>query len=114
MNVDDLKFGQIIIDGQEYSRDIVIDNGTISKRNKKVSKALKSGFGHTPLTIGENIPWDCNVLIIGTGQYKRLPIDKSVHEKASEKGVLLKEMSTTRAVDHINDPDTNLILHLTC
>ena len=114
MNVENVKFGQIIIDGQEYSKDIVIDKGLISRRDKKASKAMKSGFGHTPLTLGENIPWDCKILIVGTGQYKRLPIDNSVRDKAQEAGVLLKEMSTPRAVDHINDPDTNLILHLTC
>ena len=67
MKVEKVKFGQIIIDGHEYNKDFVVDQGKIFKRNKQVSKALKTGFGHTPLTLGENIPWNCKQLIIGTG-----------------------------------------------
>jgi len=37
-----------------------------------------------------------------------------VYELAVRKGVELLTMSTPEAIKHINDQDTNLILHLTC
>jgi hypothetical protein len=39
---------------------------------------------------------------------------KEVYDIAMRKGVKLITMSTPEAVKHINDPGTNLILHLTC
>jgi hypothetical protein len=28
-------------------------------------------FGHTPLSIEEDIPWKCRQLVIGTGAYRK-------------------------------------------
>jgi hypothetical protein len=39
---------------------------------------------------------------------------KEVFELAERKGVELITMSTPEAVGHVNDGDTNLVLHLTC
>jgi hypothetical protein len=39
---------------------------------------------------------------------------EEVYKKAGKKGVELLVISTPEAVKHINDKDTNLILHLTC
>ena len=64
MKVKKLSFGTINIDGKDYSKDIVIHKGKIEKRKKKESKHFRGRFGHTPLSISENIPWDCKKLII--------------------------------------------------
>jgi hypothetical protein len=37
-----------------------------------------------------------------------------VYNIALKKGVELLAVSTPEAIKHVNDPDTNLILHLTC
>jgi len=37
-----------------------------------------------------------------------------VYNIAIRKGVELVVMSTPEAIEHVNDPQTNLILHLTC
>jgi hypothetical protein len=71
-------------------------------------------FGHTPVSLDENIPWDCKVLIIGTGQNESLPVMNDVKEAAESKKVKLSLMSTPEAVKHLNDEFTNFILHLTC
>lgn len=114
MIVKNLSFGEITIDGEKYGKDIIIDQGTIKKRNKEASKKYSEHFGHTPLSPDENIPWDCKHLIVGTGQSASLPVMEEVRQIAVKKGVDLLAMNTREAVKHINDPETNLILHLTC
>ena len=114
MKVKELSFGAINIDGKDYFKDIVIRKGKIEKRKKKKSKIFRNQFGHTPLSVLENIPWDCKKLIIGTGHSAALPIMKEVKKKAKKKSVELVFMSTPDAILNINEKDTNLILHLTC
>lgn len=114
MEVNDLSFGSITIDGVTYDNDVVIKNGVVKKRKKGESKKYRDQYGHTPLSTDENIPWKCKHLIIGTGHSTGLPVMEEVYKKARKKGVEILAMSTPEAVKHINDPDTNLILHLTC
>lgn len=114
MKVNKISFGSITIDGRDYSKDIVIYKGKIKKRKKKESKKFRSRFGHTPLSILENIPWDCKKLIIGTGHSTALPVMNEVNEKAKKKGVEFVLMPTPDAIQYINEKDTNLIIHLTC
>jgi hypothetical protein len=114
MIVSDLSFGEINIDGEKYVKDIIIDQGSIKRRNKEASKKYSAHFGHTPLSPDENIPWNCKHLVIGTGQSSAMPVMDEVLKLAKTKGVELVTMSTREAVKHINDPETNLILHLTC
>jgi len=114
MNVNDISFGTINIDGENYNKDLIIDNGVIKKRDKEVSKKYAAKYGHTPLSVDENIPWNCRRLIVGTGQSSALSVMEEVRDLAVQMGVELKLMSTPEAVKHINDPDTNFILHLTC
>ena len=114
MNVKNLSFGSITIDGKTYEKDVIIDGGVVKKRQKAESKKYSYIFGHTPLSPEENIPWDCECLIVGTGHTASLPVMDEVIDIAVRKGVKLVTMSTPEAVKHINDPRTNLILHLTC
>lgn len=114
MMVNELSFGTINIDGESYSKDLIIDNGAIKKRDKESSKKYSEKYGHTPLSTDENIPWNCRRLIVGTGQSSALPVMEEVRYLAAQKGVELRMMSTPDAVKHLNDPFTNFILHLTC
>lgn len=114
MIVKSLSFGSINLDGETYSKDVIIDNGSIKKRNKEASKKYADRYGHTPLSIDEDIPWNCRRLIVGTGQSSALPVMEEVRDLAVKKGVELRIMSTPEAVEHINEANTNFILHLTC
>ena len=114
MKVDNLQFGRITIDGRSYNEDIVIDNDQITLRDKTASRKKKSVYGHTPLTLQENIPWNCKRLVIGSGQYGSLPVEKDIHRKAAELGVQLFIEPTPQAIQRLNEPDTNFVLHLTC
>ena len=93
---------------------MIIDNGLVTKREKAESKKYKDICGHTPLSHEENIPWDCKSLIIGTGHNSSLPVMDEVFVTAARKKVKVLLMSTPEAIKHINDPNTNLVLHLTC
>jgi hypothetical protein len=56
MQFESFSFGSIQIDGITYESDVVIDRGEVSKREKKPSKKFRDVFGHTPLSIEEQIP----------------------------------------------------------
>ncbi len=108
-------FGSIRIDGVTYDHDVVIDRGQVRKRKKKPSKKFCEAFGHTPLSVGEKIPWKCRRLIIGTGT-GALPVMDEVKKEARSRHVQLLMLPTARAIEELrkNREDTNAILHITC
>jgi hypothetical protein len=116
MRISHFAFGTLEIDGVTYERDVVIDQGEIHQRKKKASKKFRDAFGHTPLTLKENIPWRCKQLVVGTGAYGRLPILDEVKREADERGVKLIVLPTAEAIKLLKkDPlKTNAILHVTC
>jgi hypothetical protein len=115
MRFEKFSFGAICIDGVTYNHDVVIDRGRIYKRKKKPSKKFRDAFGHTPLSVEEEIPWKCRHLIIGTGT-GALPIMEEVKREAKHRDVELLVLPTAQAVSVLNDnvPGTNAILHVTC
>ena len=116
MQFEEFSFGSIRIDDHTYEHDVVIDHGKIRKRKKKSSKKFRDEFGHTPLSTGEDIPWKCSQLVVGTGVYGRLPVMNGVKREAERRRVELVIVPTVRAIEVLNkDPeDTNAILHVTC
>jgi hypothetical protein len=116
MRFDNFSFGSLRIDGSTYEQDVIIDRGEIRKRQKKPSKRFREGFGHTPLSLREDIPWKCDCLVVGTGAYGRLPVMKEVQREAERRKVKLLILPTIQAIDALRqDPDeTNAILHVTC
>jgi hypothetical protein len=109
-------FGSLDIDGEIHIRDVVLDRGRLRKRKEKVSRAFRERFGHTPLSIQEDIPWKCKRLVIGTGMAGRLPVMDEVVAEAKRRGIELVLQPTPEAIRLLEaDPaDTNAILHLTC
>lgn len=110
-------FGEIVIDGQRYDHDVVVTGGQVGKRGKDPSKPLKSRFGHTPLSIEEEIPWEGPRLIVGTGYSGRLPVLSEIEEEAQRRGVELLVLPTSEAVEILADADrsqVNAVLHVTC
>jgi hypothetical protein len=116
MRFEEFSFGVIRIDGATYERDVVIDRGEVSKRQKKASKKFRDEFGHTPLSIEEKIPWKCRQLVIGTGAYGRLPVMDDVEREALRRRIKLLVLPTAEAIEALkkNPEDTNAILHVTC
>ena len=108
-------FGSIRIDGITYERDVVIDHGNVRKRKKKPSKKFRDQFGHTPVSVEEDIPWKCRRLIIGTGT-GALPVMDSVKREAIRRKIELLVVPTADAIETLkkHPDDTNAILHVTC
>ena len=116
MQIEEYSFGTIRIDGRDYDRDVVIDRGKVSKRKKKASKKFREQYGHTPLSVKEDIPWDCRTLIIGTGAHGSLPVMEEVKAEANKRHVELQIVTTREAVNRFNamPDDTNAVIHVTC
>lgn len=110
------KFGTIRIDGVKYERDVLIDRGTVRRRHKKASKQFHDEFGHTPLSLREEIPWQCERLVIGTGALGALPVMVEVEMEAARRGVQLVRLPTLDAIDYLrrDGAQSNALLHLTC
>jgi hypothetical protein len=115
MKFEQFSFGQIRIDGVDYGHDIVIDRGEIRKRKKKPSKKFRDSFGHTPLSLEEEIPWKCRRLVVGTGS-GALPVMDGVRREAERRKVELIILPTEEAMDLLKRcaESTNAILHVTC
>jgi hypothetical protein len=115
MRFEGFSFGSIRIDGVTYEHDVVVDRGQIRKRNKKPSKKFRDTFGHTPLSMEEDIPWKCRRLVIGTGT-GALPVMDEVKREARRRKIKLDILPTTEAIKTLQEtPDeTNAILHVTC
>ncbi len=116
MQFDEFSFGSIRIDGVTYEYDVVIDRGETRKRKKKASKKFRQEFGHTPLSIEEEIPWRCRRLVVGTGAYGRLPVMEDLTREAKRRDVDLVVVPTIRAIEMLQQSTgkTNAILHVTC
>jgi hypothetical protein len=92
------------------------NRGKVRKRRKKASKRFRDTFGHTPLSVEEDIPWKCRRLVVGTGAYGALPVMEEVKQVAAQRKVELVIVPTAKAIETLNqDPEkTNAILHVTC
>lgn len=115
MRFEAFSFGSICIDGVTYEHDVLIDRGQVRKRKKKASKKFCDAFGHTPLSIEEEIPWKCRKLVIGTGT-GALPVMEEVKQGAKRRRIQLLVLPTAQAIQVLQEnPDgANAILHLTC
>jgi len=109
-------FGSMQIDGRVYDFDLVIDRGEIRKRKKKASKRYRDAYGHTPLSVEEDIPWRCRRLVVGTGAAGRLAVMPEVEKDAQLRKVELLVLPTKDAIAILNrgDSRTNAVLHVTC
>ena len=116
MVLDHFSFGTIRIDGVTREHDVIIDRGEVRKRKKGPSKPFADAFGHTPLSIEEEIPWKCRRLVIGTGAYGRLPVMKEVKREAKQRKIELVILPTSEAIQALKKEceGTNAILHVTC
>lgn len=115
MKFQSFSFGSIRIDGVTYEQDVVIDGGDVRKRKKKPSRKYRETFGHTPLSLDEEIPWKCRRLVVGTGT-GALPVMEEVKREAERRKVELLIVPTERAIELLRQESkgTNAILHVTC
>jgi hypothetical protein len=116
MRISDFSFGSVRVDGVTYDHDLIIDRGKIRKRKKAAPKRFRGAYGHTPLSIAEDILWRCRRLVIGTGADGALPVMKQVRQEARRRKVDLVVLPTAEAIGVLagTTKDTNAVLHATC
>ena len=112
-----ISFGEVEIDGQRFTHDVVVDGGQVRKRRKGPSRAYKARYGHTPLSADEEIPWSSARLIIGTGASGQLPVMDEVYAEAGRRGVEIVALPTSNACELLEregEQGVAAILHITC
>jgi hypothetical protein len=117
MNARMVSFGEIEIDGQRYDHDLVIEAGEIRKRKKGPSKSFRNRYGHTPLSLREQLPWGRQRLIVGSGMHGALPVMDEVKREAEDRGIELLVLPTPDACELITTlpaDEINAVLHVTC
>ncbi len=117
MDVEYPGFGSIVINGQRFDRDMVVDRGALRPRKKGPSKAQRGAYGHTPLTAAEDLPWSGSRLVIGTGASGRLPIAQDMFDEAEARGVEIVAFPTSEACDLLQSVEADhvcAVLHVTC
>ena len=97
MDVDYPGFGAIVVGGDRFEHDVVVEAGRVRRRKKGPSKRYRDRFGHTPISRDEEIPWSAPRLVVGTGANGRLPLMPEVWEAAKERGVELIALPTAEA-----------------
>ena len=110
-------FGVIVIDGDRFEHDMVVEAGRARRRKKGPSKPYRDRYGHTPLSPDEDIPWSAPRLVVGTGASGQLPIMPEVWEEAKVRGVELIALPTSAAcqlLGSIGNSEVYAILHVTC
>ena len=112
-----LGFGAVLVEGERFETDLLIDRGRVRRRKKKASQPYRDSFGHTPLSAAEPIPWGRRRLIVGTGAYGQLPIMPEVEDEARRRDVELVVLPTPEACRLLRDVDLRdacAVLHVTC
>jgi hypothetical protein len=112
-----VKFGEIEVEGERYTHDVVIDGGKVRRRKKGPSKQFREKFGHTPLSAGEKIPWGGKRLIVGTGAHGALPVMDEVLAEAKRRGIEVVAKPTVEAchlLEEVKRGQAFAILHCTC
>ena len=114
MEIDDCSFGRIKIDGQEYTQDVIIYPNRIDS-----SWWRKEGHRLQIEDIGDILEAKPDVVVVGTGQYGGMKIDKGVEDLLRTKGIELRAAETSDACQTHNRliKSKKIIvtaLHLTC
>lgn len=113
MNIDQYNFGKIIVDGQEFAKDVIITP------NKVLPNWWRQQGHKLHLQDLESI-WEYNpeVVIIGTGKMGIMKVPNAVEEQIKEHNVQLFVERTPQACNRYNDMKRShrvvAALHLTC
>jgi len=112
------KFGWIKVDGKKYEKDIIVhSDGSITKRDKKKSKDLKSEYGHTPLSERELDFFGqekFDAVYIGIGHDSALPVTPEAAKILKLHNAVIS--STPKIIDRIEKEKGKFvaIIHVTC
>lgn len=112
-NIESYSFGKIVIDGREYSSDVIIfpdkveSNWWRKEGHSLYEEDIKSVLERRP-----------EVLVVGTGSMERLTVPPETRERVKSEGIKLIIKPTEKACKTYNEvlqeKDVAAALHLTC
>lgn len=111
--IEEYRFGQIVIDGREYSNDVIIfpDHVQSDWWREQGHSLVMSDLD----TVVERKP---ETLIVGRGANGRMRIPDETRSELEEKGIEVRAEKTDRAVELyreiMGDREVVAALHLTC
>ena len=116
-SVDTTAFGSIVIAGVRFDHDVIIRlDGQVSKRNRKLSKAV-FGASHTISLDEAQCVYEpgAGQLIIGAGQAGMVRLPKEAADYRAEKGCRVTLVPTPQAAQawHLANGDVIGLLHVT-
>ncbi|MBN1579697.1 MAG: Mth938-like domain-containing protein [Anaerolineae bacterium] len=116
--IDSTRFGSIAIEGKTFKHDVQIGlDGQVSKRKKKLSKAIY-GTSHTiSLDEAKHIyQKSAEQLIVGSGQHGLAELSKEAAAFFEDKGCRVELLPTGKAIEAWNKAEGAVIglFHITC
>lgn len=113
IQIDNYRFGEIIVDGQAYKNDLIIFPDHVSPQWVR-----EKGHSLTHSDLEKVFPVDLDLLLIGTGAYGRMKVPDHVQEQIQTSGLKIKIQKTKEACQTYNELCDSLrvaaALHLTC
>ncbi len=113
MMIESYSFGKIMIDGEEYTEDVIIFPDRV-----KSSWWRKKGHELQAEDLDSAIESEPEVLVVGTGAHGRMSITEKVRELIESEGIDLIVETTGEASKIYNEisgeKETVAALHLTC
>ncbi len=117
-NIDSTKFGSITIAGRRIENDVMIGlDGALSKRQKKLSKAVYGTSHVISLAEAEVIfEKDAERLIIGTGHDGMVGLSNEAADYFAQRQVKVDLVRTPEAIERWNKASGKVIalFHVTC
>jgi hypothetical protein len=111
--IESYRFGQIVIDGQKYTSDLIIFPDRI-----KSSWWRKSGHRLLLDDLEDVLKEEPEVLVVGTGAAGVMKVEEEVKKHTQEKGITLIIEKTKKAIEmfnvHSSTKKTIGAFHLTC
>ncbi|MFO7980738.1 MAG: MTH938/NDUFAF3 family protein [Candidatus Aminicenantes bacterium] len=111
--IDSYKFGQMVIDGKKYTKDLII-------YPDKIKSSWWRDTGHllTLKDIKDVLSQSPKTLVVGTGYLGLMKVDNEVRKYAKEKGIDLIIQNSKKAVKTFNEKQSEGqvfgAFHLTC
>lgn len=115
MKIESYEFGRIVVDGKEYTRDLILFSS-----DERVADNWWRKSGHLlHLEDLDDMIYDPpEVLIVGTGRYSRMRVPDKLVTQLGKRGTDVRVIPTTEACKLYNEigPERDVVaaLHLTC
>ncbi len=114
MRIDSYQFGNIVIDGVNYSSDCLIFGGTVRANWWRKRGHLLSAEDLQPVIAAKP-----SLLIVGCGESGLMKVSDEVRQVLLEEDIQLEAVDTAKAVERFNElsqtgVDIAAALHLAC